>query len=226
MLLFLDFDGVLHPEYDGMSVPPEVAFRHLPRFEAVMRDFHAVEVVISSMWRYHYSLDGLKTHFSPDIAARIIGTTPLIEREEGKYLPDRREGEILKWLAENGREHEDWIAVDDAAWQFPKHRNRVIGCVHVYGLDDEAADVLRTRLTYLLGLGRPVTVYQLAGELSVLLHTGETITDNDPEALAEQLFQRGYRTADVHIADWREADRSPGAGQAIALKWKLRQLGS
>ncbi|MEI8159118.1 MAG: HAD domain-containing protein [Burkholderiales bacterium] len=48
MVLFLDFDGVLHPQYDGQAVPENVAFCHLPRFESLMRAFHAVEIVISS----------------------------------------------------------------------------------------------------------------------------------------------------------------------------------
>ena len=38
MILFLDFDGVLHPEYDRQAAPADVAFCHLPRFEAVMRE--------------------------------------------------------------------------------------------------------------------------------------------------------------------------------------------
>jgi hypothetical protein len=48
MILFLDFDGVLHPEYDGQAAPADVVFCHLPRFEAVMRDHPEVEIVISS----------------------------------------------------------------------------------------------------------------------------------------------------------------------------------
>jgi len=146
MILFLDFDGVLHPEYDGRAVPGEMAFCHLPRFEAVMRDFPDVEIVISSMWRYHLPLEVLRERFSEDIRTRIIDTTPLVEREDPKYLPARREGEILQWLAEHNRHADDWIALDDATWQFPTHRSRVIGCVHYRGFDDEAADVLRTRL--------------------------------------------------------------------------------
>lgn len=48
MILFLDFDGVLHPQYEDQVVPAYVAFCHLSRFERVMRDFPAVQVVISS----------------------------------------------------------------------------------------------------------------------------------------------------------------------------------
>ncbi len=46
MILFLDFDGVLHPEYDGQATPADIVFCHLPRFEGVMRDYPKVEIVI------------------------------------------------------------------------------------------------------------------------------------------------------------------------------------
>ena len=98
MILFLDFDGVLHPEYDRQAAPADVAFCHLPRFEAVMRDHPEVEIVISSTWREQFPLDDLRARFSPDIAARIVGATPITPRIDGKYLPARREGEILDWL--------------------------------------------------------------------------------------------------------------------------------
>ena len=37
MIFFLDFDGVLHPQYEGMPTPKEYLFCHLSRFEAVWR---------------------------------------------------------------------------------------------------------------------------------------------------------------------------------------------
>jgi len=144
--LFLDFDGVLHPEHDGEPTPADRVFCHLPRFEAIMRDFPAVEIIISSMWRYEFTIDQLRARFSPDIATRIIDTTPQIERIEGKYLPARREGEILDWLAASGREGVSWIALDDAAWQFQQHRDRLVACTWYVGLDDAAGTRLRAAL--------------------------------------------------------------------------------
>ncbi len=82
-----------------------------------MQSFPAVEIVISSIWRYDFSLDQLRARFSLDIAARI-DATPQTERVNGKYLPARREGEILDWFAASGCQNVPWIALDDAAWQF------------------------------------------------------------------------------------------------------------
>jgi hypothetical protein len=47
-IFFLDFDGVLHPQYEHEPVPTELAFCHLARFEAILREFPSVEIVISS----------------------------------------------------------------------------------------------------------------------------------------------------------------------------------
>ena len=148
MILFLDFDGVLHPEYEAQAVPADIAFCHLPRFEAVMRDYSQVEIVISSTWREQFPLAALQARFSPDIAARIIGTTPIITRMDGKYVPARREGEILGWLAAAGRAQDGpWLALDDAAWQFKLHRSRLIACVRHIGFDDTSEAALRKELS-------------------------------------------------------------------------------
>ena len=144
MILFLDFDGVLHPQYDGEPTPVSEVFCHLPRFESVMRDFPYVDIVISSTWRIQFTLEELRSRFSPDIAARIIGVTPQIRWADDNYLPARREGEILKWLEIAGRSWTPWIALDDSTWQFTKHRDRLVACTWYVGLNDEVALKLRS----------------------------------------------------------------------------------
>ncbi|QFY42326.1 hypothetical protein F6R98_06540 [Candidatus Methylospira mobilis] len=138
MILFLDFDGVLHPE------PFERMFCHLERFEAVMRDFPAVEIVISSMWRYQFGLEALRARFSKDIVARIIDTTLLPEHSGADTLT--REREILNWLIAHRRMDESWLAVDDADWEFQWHRDQLIACASHVGFDDKAAEALRGKM--------------------------------------------------------------------------------
>ena len=48
MTLFLDFDGVLHPEGEGPLPNDGTDFCFLPRLEALLRDYPHVGVVISS----------------------------------------------------------------------------------------------------------------------------------------------------------------------------------
>lgn len=69
-----------------------------------------------------------------------------------------------------------------------------------------------------------LTVYIVAYRLSVKLPTGEVLFDPDARTLAEMLFAHGFGPDDVNCADWREGDRSPTAGQAVALKSRLREL--
>ena len=77
--LFLDFDGVLHPEFCHESRH----FSCLPFFEQVLRATADIDVVVSSTWRQQYSLDELRSRFSTDVAHRVIGVTP-----EYKHLVD------------------------------------------------------------------------------------------------------------------------------------------
>lgn len=69
-----------------------------------------------------------------------------------------------------------------------------------------------------------LTVYIVADRLSVRLPSGEVLYHHDPIVLADMLFARGYAPDDVACADWREGDRAPMAGQAMALKTRLREL--
>ena len=146
MILFLDIDGVLHPEGEGHLPNDGTDFCFLPRLETLLREFPHVRIVISSMWRERYSLDELRAFFSPDIGARIIGATPLPRRDNAGYVHARREGEICEWLAANGGVEQPWVALDDAEWQFDRHMDRLVACGSFVGFDDEAAHALRYRL--------------------------------------------------------------------------------
>jgi hypothetical protein len=145
MLIILDFDGVLHPQYEGQATPNDLVFCHLPRIEPVFREYD-VEIVISSTWRIDFTLERLKEHFSPDIREKIIGATPVLDAENGQFIPYRREKEILAWLTQNSRAHEDWLALDDAAWQFGVHRDKLIACIWNQGFDEKAEAELRMKL--------------------------------------------------------------------------------
>ena len=71
-LLFLDFDGVLHPEHCHESKH----FCCLEVFEQAVRQAPDIELVVTSTWRLQNSLEQLRKRFSIDVAARIAGVTP------------------------------------------------------------------------------------------------------------------------------------------------------
>lgn len=118
MVLFLDFDGVLHPFGRDTAL-----FALLPEFERVMRDFDDVDIVISSTWREAHGLEWLRGLFSPDFRRRIIDVTPVLDPE----MPHVREAEIAAWLRDAGRKDEGWLAIDDTDWFFsPGCRNLIL----------------------------------------------------------------------------------------------------
>lgn len=147
MILFLDFDGVLHLESVPGITPERTRddddhFSHLPIFEELMREFPDVEIVVSSAWRTTRSLSELKAFFSPDIAARIVSVTP----ELPKNMPARREQEILMWLRAEGRENESIVAVDDWPPLFSQDCNFLFWVDPELAFDELAAIRLREHM--------------------------------------------------------------------------------
>ena len=138
-LLFLDFDGVLHPK----GADPGDYFIHLPRLEAMLREFPAVPQVISSTRQDAYSLPALRRRFSEDIAQRIISGTrtggPDGEAED-------RHAEICAYLQHVGMVESPWLALDDAADEFPAGCKQLVMCDRAIGFDDEAEARLRAAL--------------------------------------------------------------------------------
>jgi len=131
-LLFLDFDGVLHPF--PMPADPANLFCDLPRLEAVLRDFPAVQVVISSSWRERYSFSELARLFSPDIARRVVGILPVIEIRSLADTNKIRYREIQQFLAGMPA---NWIALDDDPSLFPNPCPHLIWCEEGFGEKEE-----------------------------------------------------------------------------------------
>jgi hypothetical protein len=143
MILFLDFDGVLHLEGEGHLPNDGTDFCFLPSLEALLREFPHVRIVISSSWRERLAFEALLAPFAEDIRPRILGVTP----PRGARIPHsfaHREGEILAWLQAHGAADEPWVALDDAEWQFDRHKDRLVVCGSFVGFDAKACADLRT----------------------------------------------------------------------------------
>jgi hypothetical protein len=104
-ILFLDFDGVLHP--DGVAL-----FSRRDLLEEYLLLMPEIEIVISSTWRETQCLDELKDYFSASVRDRITGVTPSLE--DG-YDCGGRQREIHAFLDSNGLNdgNASWIALDD-----------------------------------------------------------------------------------------------------------------
>lgn len=145
VLLFLDFDGVLHPLHCHESRH----FSNLELFEQTVRPIDGLQIVISSTWRLSRSLEQLRERFSPDVAKRIVGCCPLF-RSLSDVSPSlvsyEREAECRAWLRAYAAPWTRWLAVDDSPWLFRPFSKNLLVLNKRTGLDAAACVDLRRRL--------------------------------------------------------------------------------
>lgn len=143
LMLFLDFDGVLHPA----GVREESYLVDMPALASVLRRFKDnVGVVISSTWRESESLEQLRGYFDQDLQHLIVGVTPVLRGQN-------RQAECLAWLHKRAPGAR-WLAIDDDARGFES------GCENLFlvpktGLEPAVADALSERIASAMTAGRP-----------------------------------------------------------------------
>lgn len=172
MILFLDFDGVLHSNdaglelnvrdeasmqslteedrrfttRDGRLIVGKNLFEHADRLAMALEPYPDVRIVISSTWRIHFELEALKAFLPPALADRVIGITPQVFSRDGV---SQRLREIDLYFSKNNRVLEPWIALDDQDWLFfcgEGVEPYLILLDGKKGFTDAAAVVLRQRL--------------------------------------------------------------------------------
>lgn len=125
MIVFLDFDSVLHPENVKRQEP---LLSRLPLVEEVLREFPQVQIVISSTWRLRWrhpevAAQEMRKYFSADIAPRVMGVTPSCLDLDWRTAPDGlylypRHRECETWLRAHRPPGTPWLAIDDRAYGF------------------------------------------------------------------------------------------------------------
>ena len=140
MILFLDFDGVLHHENvtlqkcmsptaqrylkdherryltdSGHYAKGKNLFEHCDRLAACLAPYPDIKIVISSSWREHYRHGTLLRFLPLALADRVIGQTPYCDKYGGV---GSRLNEVLAYLDGNGLTDQPWIAIDDQAQLF------------------------------------------------------------------------------------------------------------
>lgn len=132
ILLFLDIDGVLRP-YEHRQFP---VFPFLPRLENLLREFPDVSLVITSTQRELMLWMAVKEIFSPEIAQRIVGATPVHELRDVEDIAESRYREILAFLAGSNA---NWLALDDDATLYPADCPQLIECANGFTEKEESA---------------------------------------------------------------------------------------
>ncbi len=135
--LFLDFDGVLHPNH----CDPNLWFQHLPVLSDCLLDAPVVcKIVISSSWRFHHDLQALIARFPVRLQSRIGGATG--DAYIGKYS---RFNEIQAYL-NRCQSPLTWRALDDCAWEFPNPCPELVPCDGAVGLDQSVINKITSWL--------------------------------------------------------------------------------
>lgn len=148
-ILFLDFDGVLHPE--GCS--QRHLLMHVPTLASIL-ERHAAKIVVSSTWRLTRSLSTLRILLGPELGPLVIGKTGLYASMSMYNLPDslrmyQRHMECVGWMRKHHSYPERWLALDDRAYLFSPFCPNVLECNARTGLDVQTLQLLDSRLALL-----------------------------------------------------------------------------
>lgn len=128
--LFLDFDGVLHPNL----APEGEHFTRAPALATVL-SAAPVDVVLSTSWRFHYACEEILALLPQGLSARVVGAT-------GAAIPGRwQRWEEIRAYCDRHRVR-DWLALDDAAFEFPHVCPELLICDGAHGLGEPQLEAL------------------------------------------------------------------------------------
>ena len=131
-LIFLDFDGVLHP---SSAQPAD----HFCRSGLIAEVLTGVDcgIVISSSWRHHQPISDIIAKLPKSLRSLVRGATG------GPYVGRwPRYNEIQIYLRANAAGIE-WRALDDSWIEFPPKCPELIRCNPNVGFDEAQAEQLR-----------------------------------------------------------------------------------
>jgi len=130
-LLFLDFDGVLHPT----SARGPGLLSKAPLLEAIINE--DCRIILSTSWRFQHSLEELCAKLPESVSLKVIGMTGAAYI--GKHP---RYYEIISYLSQLDHKPADWRALDDAYWEFPVGCPELIRCNPNTGITEREIDLL------------------------------------------------------------------------------------
>lgn len=145
MIVFLDFDGVLHPD---PCTDRRRLFEHAGRLAQSLAPFAEVGLVLSTAWRTVRPFDELLGILPAGLSERIVDRTPIFGSFKARpnLVPYRRHAECVQWLADNHLQNADWLALDDRPDEFAPYCDNLLTCHSDIGFDDRVDACLRSAL--------------------------------------------------------------------------------
>ncbi len=145
--LFLDFDGVLHPQ-GGTT---DRLFENSNLLQICLQKIENIEVVISSSWAEVHPLEHLLDFFEeqPHLHSLIVGCTNQKGNPEVDFgaMP-LRESQCRNWLIANQRDPHRWLALEDDPLNF-RAREHVVFTDSRAGLSEQDMERLVDLVRYL-----------------------------------------------------------------------------
>jgi hypothetical protein len=133
-VLYLDFDGVLHPyqdEYCIFEIPEHVLFKFEPLLESQLEPFPQVKIVLSTTWVKNKTGSGALFYPSPGLQRRVVGAT--WDHEARSYrvpvdAPHRLLSRYEQIAADVAwRKPSTWFALDDDFKEWPGDQYHHLG---------------------------------------------------------------------------------------------------
>jgi hypothetical protein len=127
-ILFLDFDGVLHP----LNSEKENLFCKVHYLERALEGA-SLKIVITSNWRLTYNTQKMRELLPRSIGELVIGATEVINE-----INHKRFIEIENYLSTHINSSSiDWRAIDDSPQDFPTDCKNLICCNPISGMGSE-----------------------------------------------------------------------------------------
>jgi hypothetical protein len=126
LLLYLDFDGVLHHENclwhprigAYLSAPEEFKlFQHVDLLERMLAPYPEVRIILSTSWVRRYGCSKSAKQLGPRLRQRVIGATFHSRMNEDLFMDLPRGKQV--WQDVQRRKPRDWLALDDVDEGWP-----------------------------------------------------------------------------------------------------------
>jgi len=148
LVLYLDFDGVLHHENvlwsprkgPYMKAPlGYVLFQHVNLLEEILAPYPAVQIVLSTSWVRSYGCVNTAKRLPPSLKSRVIGATFHSKMNEDNFTAAPRGMQV--WSDVLRRQPRDWLALDDDHLHWPAWcRDKYIRTHENEGISDQAVE--------------------------------------------------------------------------------------
>lgn len=159
LFLFLDYDGVLHPDavYQtrrGLELrAPGRLLMHAGILNEILEGSPQVKIVLSTSWVRLLSFSRARRVLPASLQALVVGATwhsKMARAPEYGYDLQTRYEQIRAAAARAGMTH--WVALDDDPdYSWPEDDDRLVRCDSTMGLGSEHTQIeLRTKLNALI----------------------------------------------------------------------------